>query len=103
MHSYIKKLRTKSEETRKSILLVTLVTSMAVVVFVWIYGLTDRLGQEKVVKEDTGIKPFSLFMNSISNTYDKIAASVANAPSLKDAKELENKQVDLIPVEHKSN
>lgn len=105
MHSYIKKLQSKSEDTRKLIFVGSLVVCMSLVGFVWIYGLGTRFSSPKVaVKSDEDIKPFKLFTNSISNTFKSISASVGSINTKKDTTTVitpqSEKQIDLIPVEY---
>jgi len=115
MRTYIKKLQAKPESTRKQILLGSLVTSMSFVFIVWVVALGYRLGdgnnnKQVAVEESEEIKPFSLFGQSISDTYKNITASVGNISSIKKEKEnadiengeveLEGKQINLIPVEY---
>lgn len=103
MRTYIKKLQSKNEETRKQIFAGIMIGSMLVVSFVWIYSLGVRFGgTEAKAKVDEDIKPFKLFSNSISETYKNISGSVGNAPSLKESQEESKlqKQIDLIPVEY---
>ena len=105
MRAYIKKIQSKSEETRKQIFLATMVVSMSIVGFIWFYSLGVRFG-DHVVKEKTeqDIKPFKLFSDSISNTFKNIGASVGKAPTVDKVKEevesKPEKQIDLIPVEY---
>ena len=106
MYSYIRKLRSKSEQSRKQIFALTMIGSMAFVVFIWIYGLNAKFSSPKVkdqVSQD--IKPFKLFANSLSNTYENISANVIKAPSVNTntTDELSNKpekQIQLIQVEN---
>jgi hypothetical protein len=101
MRAYIKKLQGKEENVRKQILFVSMAVSMTVVVFVWIYGLGYKLNNRPVVvKAESEIKPFTLFVNSVSSAYQNITASVGNIPKLMDQeKEIPEKQIELIPVE----
>jgi hypothetical protein len=100
MRAYIRKLQLKSEDTRKQLLVASLVVSMSVVSLVWIYGLNDSFGTSKVAEIDTTTKPFTLFKESISNAFQNISASVGSIPSSKSkAEESTEKQIDLIPVE----
>jgi hypothetical protein len=47
MIEYIKKLKTKSEDTRKQALAVALIACMSFVVFVWISSLNGRFTSKK--------------------------------------------------------
>lgn len=101
MKSYIKKLQSKDENSRKQILIISLVVSMTLVGSVWIYNLVDRFSDEKVAtaSTDESVGPFKLFADSVKDAYDNIAASVGKI-SLKDnLNQEEKKQIDLIPVE----
>lgn len=107
MRTYIKKLQSKTEETRKLIFVSSLIASMSVVSFIWIYGLSDRLGDSQVkVQTNEDIKPFKLFTSSMSDTFKSISASVGKVSSTKEEikKEESNedteKEIDLIPVEY---
>lgn len=105
MKEYIKKLQSKSEDTRKLIFLGSIILSMSFVSFVWVYNLGARFGNPKVAEQaNEDIKPFKLFSNSISSTYKNMSASIGKAPSIdseikKEEKKIE-KQIDLIPVEY---
>ncbi len=109
MHEYIKKLQSKSEDTRKQILVGSLIVCMSFVGFIWINGIGHKLGSGQVAaKTQEDIKPFALFGQSIKDTYNNVTASVGNISSLKkvstpaptEPKEEEQKQIDLIPVEY---
>lgn len=104
MNTYIKKLQSKGEAERKQILVASLVLSMAMVGSVWIYSLNDRFtstdSEKSVAEEESTVKPFKLFANSVSNTYKDITASVGNFSFKKSNTVSEQKQIDLIPVEY---
>jgi len=96
MRAYIKKLQSKSEDTRKLIFIGSLILCMSFVSFIWLYSLGDRFGSEEVATQtNEDIKPFKLFGNSISDTYSNISASVEKITS----KDTTEKQIDLIPIE----
>ncbi|MCX6753840.1 MAG: hypothetical protein NTV03_02170 [Candidatus Nomurabacteria bacterium] len=96
MRAYIKKLQSKSEDTRKLIFVGLLILCMSFVSFIWIYNLGTRFGNPEVVNQtNEDIKPFKLFSNSISDTYKNMSASVGKFTTNKE----EVKQIDLIPVE----
>jgi hypothetical protein len=104
MRAYIKKLQAKDEIVRKQIFFGLMVVSMAFVGFIWIYNLGDRFDSKvkEQVRED--VKPFKLFANSLSSTYQNISASVGNISTPKKAEQKvkeveEQKQVNLIVVE----
>lgn len=100
MRAYIKKIQAKEEDARKRILVGTLIVSMFLVGSVWVYGLTDRFGKKEVaIADETSVKPFALFKDSISNLYQDVTASVGN---ISFAPKSEQKQVDLIVVDNVS-
>jgi hypothetical protein len=108
MNSYIKKLQSKKEDTRKLIFFGSLAVCMSLVGFIWVYSLGVRFGNPKVaVQADEDIKPFKLFTNSISDTFKNISASVGSINNKKDAttevQPQTGKQIDLIPVEYSTN
>jgi len=104
MRTYIKKLQTKSEDSRKQILFVALVVSMFLVGSIWVYSLTNRFDDKVQVKAKEDIKPFALFSDSISNTYKNITASVGNISLPSSQKETKpEKQIDLIVVDKSAN
>lgn len=105
MRKYIKKIQSKSEDTRKLIFVGTLILFMSFVSFVWIYSLGQRFGDSKVkeqARED--IKPFKLFTNSISDTYKNLSASAGKSSVVSDVKKeadsVTKKQIELTPVEY---
>ena len=101
MRKYIKKLQSKSEDTRKLIFVGSLILCMSFVSFIWIYNLGTRFGNPKVKEQaNADIKPFKLFSNSISDTYKNVSASVGKIGTEVDTKVDGEKQIDLIPVEN---
>jgi len=104
MRKYIKKLQLKSEDTRKQILFGSLIISMSFVFVVWISSLGYRFNKESSIKTQEDIKPFALFGQTISDTYNNVTASVGNISSSKEEKKIEEveveKVIDLIPVEY---
>lgn len=91
MRKYIKKLQSKSEDTRKLIFVGSLIVCMSFVSFIWIYNLGNRFGNPQVKEQaNADIKPFKLFSNSISDTYKNVSASVGKI----------SPEIDLIPVEN---
>lgn len=105
MRQYIKKLQGKEEYKRKQIFVGVMTVCMSFVVFVWMYGLGVRFGNPEIkTQTEEDIKPFKLFSNSLSDTFNNISASVGKAPSSDQAKNdikiNEEKQIDLIPVEY---
>jgi hypothetical protein len=103
MRTYIKKLQTKSETSRKQILFVALIVSMFLVGSIWIYSLTNRFDDKVQVKAKEDIKPFALFGDSISNTYKNITASVGNISLPSKTETKPEKQIDLIVVDKSAN
>lgn len=103
MRTYIKKLQSKSIDSRKQILVGSLIVCMSFVALVWVNSLGYKFNKEKTAKVEEGVKPFALFGQSISNTYKDITASVGNVKTLKEGKSKEaeeQKQIDLILVEN---
>lgn len=96
MRAYIKKLQSKSEDTRKLIFVGLLILCMSFVSFIWIYNLGTRFRSPDITTQtNEDIKPFKLFSNSISDTYKNMSASVGKITTNK----APEKQIDLIPVE----
>ncbi len=105
MRKYIKKLQSKPEETRKQIFVGSLIVSMSLVGFIWISGFTASFNEKSSQKLQDDIKPFTLFGNKISETYNEISASVGNIKLPKEQIKEETKinsekVIDLIPVEN---
>jgi hypothetical protein len=106
MRHYIKKIQAKDEIIRRQIFAGLMIFSMVFVGFIWIYSLKSRfnvVAKEKV-RED--VKPFKLFANSLTETYQNISASVGKVPNLKakvesevEKKIIPEKQIDLIVFE----
>lgn len=113
MRTYIKKLQAKDEIVRKQIFFGLMVVSMAIVGSIWIYNLTDRFDSKVKEQAREDVKPFKLFANSLSGTYENISASVGNIKKLKNSEESKvdespivkqnEKQIDLIVVSENSN
>ena len=101
MNSYVKKLQSKTEESRKQILTFSLLICMSVFVFIWVYSLGDRFNEKTSEQANNDLKPFKLFANSISNTYQNITASASDATTVKE--EENKKQIQLIPVQREAN
>jgi hypothetical protein len=101
MYTYIKKLQSKSEDTRKRILTGSLIVCMSFVVFVWVSSLSSRFHKvENVASGEEVIKPFALFKQSFSGTIDNITASAGNIKATKKVEGVkEEKQIDLIVVD----
>ena len=104
MRKYIKKLQSKSENTRKQIFVGSMIVCMSLVGLIWIGDLSNNLSNQNTatkVKED--IKPFSLFGKVISDTVGNISASVGSVSFQKETPKNEpvnpGKVIDLIPVE----
>lgn len=101
MYTYIKKLQSKSEDTRKQILFGSLVLCMSFVVFVWVSGMGSKFNKvESVAIDKEIVKPFAIFKQSFSSTVNNLTASAGNIPKTKKVEEVkEEKQIDLIVVE----
>jgi len=105
MRAYIKKLQSKNEDTRKQILVGTLVVSMSLVCFIWVSSLSYKFSTDtsdnNTGEKTTTTKPFALFGQTISDTYHNITASVGNISLPKKQVETKtpDKVIDLIPVE----
>jgi len=84
MRAYIKKIRSKSEDTRKGILVGTLIICMSLVVLVWVgtLGHSSKEKKASITTTEEAIKPFALFGQQISDTFKNISASVGNVSSL---------------------
>lgn len=105
MRAYIKKLQAKDEDTRKFIFISTMIVCMSFVAFVWIYNLGTRFGNPKIAEQaNEDIKPFKLFSNSLSDTYNNMSASVGKIKDNTIDKVIPEvkteKQIDLVPVEN---
>ena len=81
--------------------MVSLVSTMIVVVFIWVQSLGDKFTNQTAEKTDKSLSPFSLFANSVSNTYSDITASVGDISekSKNESTVKSPKQINLIPVE----
>ncbi|MEI7688887.1 MAG: hypothetical protein WCI91_01740 [Candidatus Nomurabacteria bacterium] len=101
MRAHIKKLQSKSEDTRKLIFVGAMIVCMSFVSLVWIYGLGVRFGNPEVKQQaDEDIKPFKLFSDSISSTYKSVSASVGKISLKQDPIVTTDKQIDLIPKDN---
>jgi len=107
MRKYIRKLQSKSESTRKQILVGSLIVCMSFVGLIWVNSLGYKFNKENSAKAQEDIKPFALFGQTISDTYNNVTASVGNISSSlkkeepKTVEKIKNeKQIDLIPVEY---
>lgn len=84
MHPYIKKLRSKPDHIKKSILAFALIVSMSLVSMVWFFSLGNRFNNKTAEKTREDVKPFSMLGDSISNAVNNISASVGNISGIKD-------------------
>ncbi|MFA6251696.1 MAG: hypothetical protein WC603_03675 [Candidatus Paceibacterota bacterium] len=107
MRTYIKKLQSKSENTRKQIFAGTLAVCMVFVFLIWISSLGYKFNNNTSAQVEEDIKPFALFGQTLTNTYSNVTASVGNlsTKTKEDEQKMEEelkieKQVDLIPVEN---
>ena len=104
MREYIKKLQNKPEDARKRIVVGAAFSCMVLVSAVWIYNLTDRFSSPRIKEQvRSDIKPFTLFKNSMSDTYKNMKASVGSASLGGEDKKTEEKQIDLIVVDKNTN
>ncbi len=95
MRQYIKKIQSKSEDTRKLIFLGSMIASMSFVTFIWVYNLDTKFSDPKIKQQaNEDIKPFKLFSSSISGTYKDISASVGKASVTNDIQ----KEINAISV-----
>jgi lipopolysaccharide export LptBFGC system permease protein LptF len=99
MYSYIKNLQTKTENTRKQILVGSLIVSMSFVFLIWVTTFGQK-SEAKIAKETQEQKPFSLLSSSFSETYNNISASVGNISKNTKEKKKNEKVIELIPVEY---
>lgn len=100
MREYIKKIQSKSEITRKQILVGSLVVCMSFVGLIWINSLGYKFNKESTAKVSKDIKPFALFEKTINDTYNNVTASVGNISSIKKGEIKNNeKMINLIPIE----
>jgi hypothetical protein len=104
MRQYIKKLQSKPEVVRKQIMFGFIAVSMSIVVLIFISTIGHRFGPQNIAKVQDDIKPFALFGQAVSNTYNNISASVGNIKSIDNQSEeqknkTDEKQIDLIPVQ----
>jgi len=103
MRAHIKKLQSKSEDTRKLIFAGTMIVCMSLVSLVWIYGLGVRFGNPEVkIQANEDIKPFKMFGDSISSTLKNVSASVGSIDMKKDLSSNSEKQGDLVPIDNTS-
>lgn len=81
MKEYIYKLREKPDHIKQQYLVFVMFVSMSFVVAVWIYGFTVRTEDEVSFSDkiSSDIKPFSLFSQTIKNTYNSMTASSGDA------------------------
>lgn len=105
MFEYIKKIQQKDEITRKKIMMISMIIVVLIVGSVWIYSLTDLFnnGEDKIAQEEEreDLKPFTLFKNSMKDTYNNVSASVGkiSLPKYKDLDFKESDQIDLIVID----
>lgn len=105
MLEYIKKLQQKDEDARKRIMMFSMVIVVVIVGSIWLYSLSGVFGKsDEITKEEVrdDLKPFTLFKNSMKDTYNNVSASVGkiSLPKLnKDLNLEESEQIDLIVVD----
>jgi len=101
MREYIKKLQSKTEETRKHILVWLLVACMSIVCLIWVVSLSYKFHKETTPVVENTAKPFSLLSKTISDTYKNATASVGRISfsGKKVETQTPDKVIDLILVE----
>lgn len=105
--SFIRRIRSKREETRKMMLTVSMIVSMSLVGLIWVVGITNpkREKDEKVVGVEETLKPFSMFGESIKDKYQDLSASLGDlGKTVKNIKEgigqeAEKEIIELDPIE----
>ncbi|HPK14222.1 MAG TPA: hypothetical protein PLB93_01780 [Candidatus Paceibacterota bacterium] len=105
--SFIRRIRSKKEETRKMMLAVSMIVSMSLVGLIWVVGITNpkREKDEKVVGVEETLKPFSMFGESIKDKYQDLSASLGDlGKTVKNIKEgigqeAEKEIIELDPIE----
>ena len=105
--SFIRRIRSKGEETRKMMLAVSMIVSMSLVGLIWVVGIMGgkKAPDEKVVGVEETLKPFSLFGESIKDKYQDLSASLGDLgktfKSIKEGveKEAEKEIIELDPIE----
>jgi hypothetical protein len=106
MHKYIRKLQAKPEIVRKQILIGSMIVSMFFISLIWIGSIGSSFKKEKTADTENVIKPFAMFKETISGTFNDIGASVGSIPSmLKQDSSTEapvetEKQIDLSQIEY---
>lgn len=94
--NYIKKAKEKPEHARKRILTIWLIVCMSIVFLIWFYNLGLRFNKSTADKTRDDVKPFKMFGESISSTFDNINNSLDKISPVKDeinkARSLENNQ-----------
>jgi len=95
MRAHIKKLQSKSEQTRKQILIGSIIVCMSLVIFVWVSSLGHKFNKETSTNTQEEIKPFAIFGQTIKDTVNDITTSTNKAPS---AKEETDNQINLNPI-----
>jgi hypothetical protein len=103
--SFIRRIRSKREETRKMILTISMIVSMSLVGLIWVAGITGKKDKENknVIGVEETIKPFSMFGKSMKETYTDLSASLGDlGKSFKNIKdslpEQEKEIIELDPI-----
>ena len=102
--SFIRRIRSKREETRKMMLAVSMIVSMSLVGLIWVVGIMGgkKAPDEKVVGVEETLKPFSLFGESIKESYQDLSANLGDLGSMfrniKDGME-ERSEKEIIELE----
>lgn len=86
-------------------LAISMIVSMSLVGLIWVAGITGRKGEyrKNVVGVEETIKPFSMFGQSMKETYSDLSASLGNLgktfKNIKDGATLEDKEIiELDPI-----
>ncbi len=104
--SFIRKLRSKPEDTRRIIFVVSLASSMIVVILIWISGITNP-SSKKVIKEKDSVeetnKLFAVIKDGIKETIGDLAASLKDInimiSGIKEDIEREKEIIEISPIE----
>lgn len=101
MRNFIHRLRQKTDEQKQQIIMFVLIVVMSLVVLVWLSTLGVKDEKKKKETEETGPSPFTMLIESFSETFDGIKDSVSEADlsgmqeELTENKNQETQEVDL--------
>jgi flagellar basal body-associated protein FliL len=92
MSNLIHRLKQKPEEQRKQIVMIVVVVLMSLVVLVWLSTLGVKEEKQKKTEEDSGPSPFSMLIESFTETFKGIKESISEV-NINEVKEelVENK------------